>query len=572
MAGERPDGQAVTPTPPTAAFTGPDPNCLAGPRPQSEGPPPSPAASAAGTAEDAVALRTPDGRDALRLEQDGLVYALDRAPSAGKRTVVTVRLAGQDGPAFTDAAPLLAFKGREALANTVGAHFGRDPGQLLGHLALLLDQVERAQVALDRPAPVELTPERRASADALLAAPDLLDQAAAALDALGYVGEEATKRLAYLVATSRLLAKPLSAILMAPSGAGKSDLLDKLTLLLPAEAVEFLSRVTPSALYYAGPDHLRHKVVVVDEQAGASDADYAIRTLQTKGLLRLALSVGGKTERFEAHGPIALLSGTTRSDLDPENLSRCLELPLDDSPEQTKRIQAAQRRAWAGHAPPAVDLQRWQDAQRVLDAADVVIPFAERLDYPARTTRDRRDQQKLLSLVAAHALLHQRQRERDPQGRVVAQLADYDVVHRLLAAALEQSHDGLSPRAARVLKLLVDAQEPLTRREVAERIGWNYMTSVRALDELVAQELVVVVDRQAPRRYQALAAPRLVAAHALTPPATLTPSSSAHTPSSSAAPSTALTPPPTRPTRAGAKTSEPRSQAPTTRPRRLRST
>ena len=215
---------AVPPsTPPTAEPTAAGPNCLAGSRPQSEGPPP--------TAEDAVALRTADGQDALKVEQDGLVYALDRPPSAGRRTVVTVRVTGSDAPAFTDSALLLAFKGRETLATTVAAHFGRDPGQVLGHLALLLDQVERAQAAADRPAPVELTPERRAQAESLLAAPNLLDQAAVALDGLGYVGEDATKRLAYLVATSRLLARPLSAILMAPSGAGKSDLLDKLTLL-----------------------------------------------------------------------------------------------------------------------------------------------------------------------------------------------------------------------------------------------------------------------------------------------------------------------------------------------------
>lgn len=484
------------------------------------------------TTEDTpLALTLPDGTDALKVEADGLSYALDRPPSkAGKRVVLTASLADTDAAPCVDAVALYAFKARHAAAQTIAEHFGRDVGQVMGHLAALLDQVERAEAATLRPAPVEVPAERRAAAEALLAAPDLLDRAAAALEALGYVGEDSTKRLAYLIATSRLLARPLSGILMAPSGAGKSDLLDKLALLLPPEAVEYLSRLTPSALYYAGPECLRHKLVVVDEQAGVSDADYAVRTLQTKGYLRQALTVGGRTERLEAHGPIALLSGTTSANLDPENLSRCLELPLDDSPAQTKRIQAAQRRAWAGRAPAAVDLQAWQDAQRLLDPGEVVIPFAERLDYPARTTRDRRDQQKLLSLVAAHALLHQRQRERDQQGRLVATLADYEAVHRLLTAILEQSQDGLSPRAARVYKLLAEAGGPLTRRELAERIGWNYMTSVRALDELVAQELVAVVDKEPPRRYQLLGAPRLLPGPSITPPAALTPSAATLTP------------------------------------------
>ncbi len=484
-----------------------------------------------------MALTLPDGSDALKLTVDDLAYALDRAPSkTGKKVVLTVGVAGSDAPPFVDAAALYAFKARHALAQTIAEHHGRETGQVLGHLALLLDQVERAEATTLRPGPVELTPERRAAAEALLAAPDLLDRAAAALDDLGYVGEEATKKLCYLIATSRLLDRPLSGILMAPSGAGKSDLLDKLALLLPPEAVEYLSRLTSSALFYAGPDALRHRLVIVDEQAGASDADYPIRTLQTKGYLRQAISVGGRAERLEAHGPIALLSGTTSTALDPENLSRCVELPLDDSPEQTRRIHAAQRRAWAGTTPRRVDTERWQDAQRLLETAVVVLPFAERLEYPARTTRDRRDQQKLLGLVAAHALLHQRQRERDAQGRIVATIADYAAIHALLAAVLEQSQDGLSPRAGRVYRLLAEAQEPLTRREIAARIGWNYMTSVRALDELVAQELVAVVEKAPPRRYQLLGAVGALGTAGLTKPAALTPSSGGLTPPTAAKP------------------------------------
>ena len=37
------------------------------------------------------------------------VYALDRAPLGGKRVVVSVRVLGSDGPAFTDAAPPVSY-------------------------------------------------------------------------------------------------------------------------------------------------------------------------------------------------------------------------------------------------------------------------------------------------------------------------------------------------------------------------------------------------------------------------------------------------------------------------------
>jgi len=72
-----------------------------------------------------------------------------------------------------------------------------------------------------------------------------------------------------------------------------------------------MSRLTPSALYYLGADHLRHKLVLVDEHVGTADAEHPIRVLQSSGRLSLATVVKGRTERFNVFGPIAMLSGST---------------------------------------------------------------------------------------------------------------------------------------------------------------------------------------------------------------------------------------------------------------------
>lgn len=462
--------------------------------------------------------------DPLTHELDGLVYRLDAPPRRhGRKSVVAVRVAGEtSGAPLVDRADLFSFRSRRGFAQLVADVFGRDTGAVLGHLALVLDAAERATPPQRRPTTLTLTSDRRRIAEELLDAPDLLDRAAGAMDALGYVGEDATKRLAYLVATSRLLGKPLSSILLAPSGCGKSELLETLTRLLPEESVEFLSRLTPQALYYAGPDHLRHKVVVVDEHAGATEADYAIRTLQSKGLLRLAAPASGKTtEPITVHGPITLMSGTTSSDLNPENLSRCLELALDDGPAQTRRVQEAQAAAWAGARTRRVDAQAWQDAQRLLaeDApAQVVIPYAPKLTFPARTTGDRRGSAKLLGLVAAHALLFARQRARDREGRIVATQLDYTAVHALVRPALAHALDGLSPRAARAHRWLEDLGAPADRRQVADALGWVYNTAKKALAELEAQELVRVVEPGPPARYRPIGRTVLGAGAELTAP------------------------------------------------------
>jgi DNA primase len=334
---------------------------------------------------------------------------------------------------------------------------------------------------------------------------DLLDRVAGVMEQLGHVGEDCVKRLAYLVATSRLLAKPLSALLLAPSGTGKSAVLDAVSALMPPESVVTLARLTPQALFYSGPDALRHRLVVVDEYEGQQDADHAVRVLQSRGELRQSVTIKGKAEELVAKGPVSVMSGTTLTGLDPQNTSRCIELALDDSLEQTRRVQAAQAAAWSGARRKALDVQIWHDAQRMLGEeppVEVAIPFAPKLTFPCRTTADRRASAKLLGLVAA--LLLSRQRDRDREGRVVATSADYAAVHALLRPSVEHTMDGLSDRAARLYRWMIEDRNGATRRGIAAALGWSYNTAKRALDELVSQELAAVADDGPPATYRLL--------------------------------------------------------------------
>ncbi|MCW8137693.1 MAG: hypothetical protein KIT58_02195 [Planctomycetota bacterium] len=471
-----------------------------------------------------------DKPDPLSVVVDDLRYTLDAPPRrSGKKNVVTVALDGstETTPPLVDRCDLFAFRSRRALAQLVADVYGREQGQVLGALALLLDQAERMAQLDGRPAPERLSDERRKAAEQLLAQKDLLDRAAAAMEQLGHVGEEHVKRLAYLVATSRLMTSPLSLLLLAPSGTGKSAVLDAVTALMPSESVVTLARLTPQALFYSGNNALMHKLVIVDEYEGQADADHAVRVLQSRGELRQSVTIRGKAEEVVAKGPVAVMSGTTLSDLDPQNTSRCIELALDDSLEQTRRVQAAQAAAWSGARKATLSIQVWHDAQRLLGEeppVHVVIPYAAKLTFPARTTADRRASAKLLGLVASHALLYSRQRERDREGHVVATVADYATVHALVQPALDAAALDLSPRAARVLRWMTEEGEATDRREVASAMGWSYNTAKKALAELAAQELVRVVEPGPPARYRLLGPRGVLGGTAeLTPPASLTP-------------------------------------------------
>ena len=264
---------------------------------------------------EAPAPRTPapPPDDGLTQEADGLRYTLDAPPRRqGRRSVITVRLAaGGDAP-LVDRADLYSYRSRERLARLVADVFGRDASTILGHLALLLDHAERRDARAPRATvDVALTDARRRAADDLLRAPDLLEHAALALDALGLVGEARPRRLALLVAVSRLLERPLSALFLAPAGTGKSTVLDAVARLTPPEHTRAIERLTAASLFYMGPDALRHRLLLVDELEGQAEASHPLRVLQSRGELRLEATVAGKVEAFVCAGPVAVMSGTT---------------------------------------------------------------------------------------------------------------------------------------------------------------------------------------------------------------------------------------------------------------------
>jgi hypothetical protein len=194
--------------------------------------------------------------------------------------------------------------------------------------------------------------------------------------------------------------------------------------LMPPEDVHYFSRLTPQALYYLEPDALTHKLLIVDERDGSEEAEYPIRTLQTRKVLKLAVPVKDpnsgkiKTAVLEIHGPIAYMESTTDQRINPENANRCFELYLDESPEQTRAIFTAQRRArslegWRHERSKAAAMRAHHNAQRLLRLLKVIIPYVDLIEFPQSWLRGRRDHDRFLSLIEGIAFLHQHQRQRD---------------------------------------------------------------------------------------------------------------------------------------------------------------
>ena len=323
----------------------------------------------------------------------------------------------------------------------------------------------------------------REAALAWLKRNNLLEAIAHDLELTGYVGEPRNKKLAYLIATSRLLPKPLSGIFRAQSGCGKSYLMECVAELMPPEEVHYFSRLTPQALYYLEADALKHKLLIVDERDGSEESEYPIRTLQTRRVLKLAVPVKDpnsgkiKTTVLEIHGPIAYMESTTDAHINPENANRCFELYLDESEQQTKAIFAAQRKArtldgWRSERHKAEVLRLHHNAQRLLRPLKVIIPFVDQIEFPAAWLRGRRDNDRFLSLIEGIAFLHQHQRTIANDGGadyIEASVADYAMAYELAGLIFSQTQSDLSKPVADFLAQ-VEAWAATTAKTSKQRV------------------------------------------------------------------------------------------------------
>jgi hypothetical protein len=276
---------------------------------------------------------------------------------------------------------------------------------------------------------------------------NILDEFATEVSKIGLVGERRAAKLIYLALTSRLLDKPVSVALKGPSSGGKSFVVESTLKFFPPEGFYSLTAMSDRALAYSS-EPLRHRHLVVYEAAGMASefATYLIRSLLSEGRLRyetVEKTKGGLVPRLiEREGPTGLIVTTTSLRLHPENETRMLSLTVTDTPDQT----AAIFRALAHDSNRIeVDLAPWQALQTWLATGStrVVIPFADQLAelVPPLAVRLRRDFKMVLTLIRAHALLHQASRLKDEAGRVVATIKDYAAVQDLIADVVAEGVD-----------------------------------------------------------------------------------------------------------------------------------
>ena len=163
------------------------------------------------------------------------------------------------------------------------------------------------------------------------------------------------------------------------------------------------------------------------------EADYSIRVLQSRKKLIAAAPIKdpqtGEHEDavFTVEARAAFIEATTASAVNHENATRCFELSMDESAEQTKRIHERQRlmRTERGlalrreaEAIAAATGTRSDSSSHCRSSS----PSPTGSRFPSAWMRTRRDHARFLNLIEVSAFLHQHQRERSRDGAIVASL------------------------------------------------------------------------------------------------------------------------------------------------------
>ncbi|WP_224994973.1 CHC2 zinc finger domain-containing protein [Cesiribacter sp. SM1] len=349
----------------------------------------------------------------------------------------------------------------------------------------------------------------------LLQKPQLLKELNQLIGKAGVVGEERTRLFLLPVALSYKTDKPLHALLQGSSGSGKTHLLSKLSSFIAEEDRKHFTRITESSLYNWGSYELQNKLICLEDLDGLKEeALLAFRELQSRGQISSSTSVKDEQGNISAqtrtvYGPIASLACTTKGEIYEDNLSRCFLVAVDESREQTRKIIDYQNKKAAG----LIDAREEEQARQLLEVAlglvkplPVLNPYATKLQLPEAAHKQRRLNELYQSYVQQLTLLHQYQRQKDKQGRLVAQKEDLlQAAHLMFDTILlkvDELNGPLRQFFEQLKSYLRDRDQEFSQREVRQALHISKTQLQRFLYDLMQLEYIQLSGGYGNRGYR----------------------------------------------------------------------
>jgi len=327
--------------------------------------------------------------------------------------------------------------------------------------------------------------------------PRFLYNASQRVAELGVVGENRNRLTMILACITRHTPEPVSIILQAPPGSGKTTLMRSTVRLFPPVFVTERAGISKKALAF-GKRSLKNTVLVINEYKCGKDAQLFIRLTQSgEDIAHEYTTISGRrrqTEVVKRTGTPVVLTTTTDEEIFPDDASRFLALHVDDSPKQNRAIVLA--RARKPRTVTLGDLPSWQAAMAKLKpkAGDFQHPprfladVAKRL--PLNDVSVRRQWNRILSFLSAVALL----RGFESKQPVDIEFVDYCIVYRILepilVATLKDSGAPEHTVANAVAKLNKKFERSATVHEIAKELSWKESRVYKHLKAAARRKLV----------------------------------------------------------------------------------
>jgi hypothetical protein len=263
-----------------------------------------------------------------------------------------------------------------------------------------------------------LSKEQKEKAINELQKENLLQNTINNLQLSGIQGEEENALILYLAMTSRKMHDPISVVCLAKSGTGKSYLMERVALCIPMEDQKEHTQFTGNAFYYYKREEIRNKVFLIEDLAGALNALFPIRELQSKKRISKTVTRKGRDGKLETvtlvvEGPVSVIAVTTEESIYEDNANRSILIYLNDSKEQDERVMNYQKNKRAGLINVYEEQQiqeKLQHLQKALEPIKVINPYAPLIDLPDNFPKKRRALPILLNFIEAITFYHQYQR------------------------------------------------------------------------------------------------------------------------------------------------------------------
>jgi hypothetical protein len=332
---------------------------------------------------------------------------------------------------------------------------------------------------------------------------------------LGVIGEQKTIGLYMLVIDSALLplesggSQALAAKNSGPYGSGKSYPLFLTLKIYPKSAYRLITNGSAKSLYNL-EDALKHRALILTEALtlqgtkGDNELAYAIRSLVSEGQLTYQYTgFEGKekvTKMQKLEGPTSLLTTTIRGKLEEQLEDRLVQIHPNASDKQTQAIISQTAEIASGQLQPEDEkvINAWKHFYRLLESADVVIPFAPEIsDYVAKSgalpLSARRAFKRVISAIKTVALLHQFQREKDDSGRIIAEVSDYAMTYQLMKDAFLEGLGQKKHYTDKRLEL-ISTEGKITAKRLAEINGVSVATISQWLNPMISKGVLTWCD------------------------------------------------------------------------------